>query len=227
MLVALAGVVRHNDVRAWTALMALPKMTLRAHTRGGKGHRKRIENDTKQRLRNWLDGHRGQLWERSGRGKSQSSFADEAAAAARKHDRATNLLRETYLQKACSALVQAPPVEVTDDVVREMSAKHPSQRPGELSRLNSLRALAPAAALQAETEAVSKALLSFSRSSGAGPSGLRPQHLKEALAPGYRDEVLRHVTDVVNILARGKLQRASRSGCVVLRLLPFRSLVAA
>ena len=40
--------------------------------------------------------------------------------------------------------------------------------------------------------AVQKALSSFPRGSGAGPSGLRPLHLKEALAPGLRDEVLEH-----------------------------------
>ncbi len=67
LLAALAAVLRHNDLLAWAELLALPKMLLRSGGRGGKGHRRRAENETKQRCRNWLEGQRGQLWEREGR----------------------------------------------------------------------------------------------------------------------------------------------------------------
>jgi hypothetical protein len=48
MLTALAAVVQHNDTRAWTELVALPKMLLRRHGRGGKGNRRRVEAETKK-----------------------------------------------------------------------------------------------------------------------------------------------------------------------------------
>ena len=40
-------------------------------------------------------------------------------------------------------------------------------------------------------------------STGAGPSGLRPQHLRDALVPGLADEFSRKLTDVLNILVKG------------------------
>ena len=45
---------------------------------------------------------------------------------------------------------------------------------------------------------------SHPRNFAAGPSGLRPRHLREAQAPGLRDEVLRHLALVVHIWARGE-----------------------
>ena len=72
----------------------------------------------------------------------------------------------------------APPAEVTDEVLQEMRAKHPEARLGEQERLQSLRAIAPAAAYQADVEAMEKAMRAFPRGSAPGLAGLRPQHLK-------------------------------------------------
>ena len=94
--------------------------------------------------------------------------------------------------------MQAAPVEFTAEVLREMLSKHPRAREGEEERLLELRVVAAAAAAQVDAEAVAKALNSFPRSSAAGPSGLRPQHLKEAFVPGFRDEALRLSAGVVN-----------------------------
>ena len=113
------------------------------------------------------------------------------------------LCRHDLLQKGRSALVQTRPAEVTPDIVAEMSAKHPATRREETGRRGSLRSVAVAAAFQADVESVANARSSFSRSSGAGPSGFRAQHLKEALVPRARDEVLRHLTKVVNLMGSG------------------------
>ena len=40
--------------------------------------------------------------------------------------------------------------------------------------------------------------------SGGGPSGLKPIHLQNSLATEHRDEVLEHLTAIVNLLAKGK-----------------------
>jgi len=68
----------------------------------------------------------------------------------------------------------------------------------------SLRQAAASAALQVDAETAEKAVLGFARGPSAGPSGLRPQHVKDALVPGLRDEILRHITEVVNLLAQGR-----------------------
>ena len=207
LLTAMAGVVRHNDVRAWTELLALPKMVLCAEIRGGRRHQRRAEAETKQRCQRWLEGQRRELWNPRAMRRPPNASPDDAAAEARaqeqRHERTVELLRETLLQKASSALVQAPPLIVDDHVVQEMRTKHPQARADEHQRITSLREVATAAATSVDKETVSKALRTFSRGSGCGPSGLRPQHLKEALVPGLRDEIERHMMAVVNLLSRG------------------------
>ena len=84
-----------------------------------------------------------------------------------------------------------------------MESKHPLMRAEDAARLSELRAVASAAATHLDADAVANALSSFSRGSAGGSSGLRPQHLKEAVVLGLRDEVLRHLADVVNLTASG------------------------
>ncbi|MBM4023654.1 MAG: hypothetical protein FJ284_15705, partial [Planctomycetes bacterium] len=201
VLTALADVNAHNDDRAWADLFALPKLVLQASGRGGKAHSKRLESETKLRCRSWLEGHRSKLeGPRAGRTRRGEQRAEDER---RVHERVAEFLREGLLHRGCAALLQTPPAEVTEAVVREMSAKHPPAREGEQTRRAALRPVSAAAAAQADGEAVLKALNSFPRLSGAGPSGLRPQHLKEALVPGLRDEVIRQLTLLVNRLAKG------------------------
>lgn len=49
-----------------------------------------------------------------------------------------------------------------------------------------------------------RAIRSFHKLSGGGPSALRPLHLQEALTPDSRDEVLQHLTSMVSLLGRGE-----------------------
>ena len=204
ILTALAAVVRHNDLRAWTELLALPKMVLRAHVRGGCNHQRRAVAETRQRCQRWLEGQRQELWRGadSRRGAQWQSSSEDLQA--RRHERTLELLQEQLLHRATCALTQAPPAPVDSRVVDEMRAKHPEARAGERDRIGALREVATAAATKADRATVAKALSSFARGAAAGPSGLRPQHLKEALEPGLRDEVLRHLVEVVNLLARGR-----------------------
>eukprot|EP00969_Alexandrium_andersonii_P008592 374953-Alexandrium_andersonii.AAC.1 len=68
-----------------------------------------------------------------------------------------------------------------------MRRKHPrSPQPVDTS---SLPAVHPAAAPQLDAAAVEKEVRAFPRGSAPGPSGLRPQHLKDALhSTAHRDE---------------------------------------
>ena len=106
--------------------------------------------------------------------------------------------------KACSALVQEPPVAVTPEVVSDMKAKHPDPSVHENLRLIGLRPVSVNASPPLTTSDIKDAIRSFPRGLAAGPSGLRPQHLKDALVPGWRDEVVRHVADLTNLLSQGR-----------------------
>ena len=50
-----------------------------------------------------------------------------------------------------------------------------------------------------------KALTSFASTSGAGPSGLRPSHLQEALRYSSGDQMLRLISEVVQMMLRGEI----------------------
>lgn len=52
-------------------------------------------------------------------------------------------------------------------------------------------------------EQVEEAMRSFNRGSGGGPTGLRPQHLKDAMVPGWRDELVRQTTQLINLMLSG------------------------
>ena len=118
--------------------------------------------------------------------------------------RVRDLLQEELLQQASAALASEPPVEVTTAVIAEIQQKLPRARGGEAERLAQLPPVAAAAALRVQAEELEKAIRSFNRGSGAGPTGLRPQHIKEAIVPGWRDEVLRLTTQFVNLLLSGE-----------------------
>ena len=83
-----------------------------------------------------------------------------------------------------------------------MKNKHPEARQHpDLSSLGpASRGLVPAV----HADDVAAALKTFNKHSGAGPSGLRPYHLRQALVPAYSDQVLDHLTGMVNLLVRGE-----------------------
>ena len=79
-----------------------------------------------------------------------------------------------------------------------MENKHPAPRDEDMAQRPHLRVVSGAAVLQMDTETVGKSVRSFARGSAGGPSGLKPQHLKDALVPGWRDVVLRQLTAVAS-----------------------------
>lgn len=198
---AIAQVVTHNDIRAWIELFMLPKCVLRASPRGGKRHRKRLDAQTKDLCRSWIEGQRAELWQKpSGRQTGQV----EKPSQRQRNDRATAMVQENLFSKACSALTNEPPAEVTREVVNEMRSKHPTARAEDRVRMSTLRHVSSAAAGQVDEDLVKKAIKDFPRGSSGGPSGLKPQHLKDALVAGWADEVARQATSLTNLLARGQ-----------------------
>ena len=110
---------------------------------------------------------------------------------------------EGELSRACAALVSPPLLDNTTDVVSKLQAKHPRAAPARPA-LVALGLPALAAVPELAVEDVIQAIRSFSRGSGAGPTGLRGDHLREALASPHGDEMAVQLADVVKLLVRGE-----------------------
>ena len=179
---ALAAAVFYNSVEAWTELEMLPKCVLCTPPRGGRAHANRAAAFCEDRLSRWLAGERGTLWE------DLSAPGDRKKGSATKkqrHTRALALAREGFDRKACAALCSEPPVDPSAAVRDALLDLHPRKPPMEHQSPRELPA-PPSFA----TDAVEAALRSFPRDSAAGPTGLRAQHLLEALTPGHATVVL-------------------------------------
>ena len=104
--------------------------------------------------------------------------------------------------KACSVLNGQAPVAPTREVVDEMRTKHPAA--SQPISWEALRPVHGAAAPILDDDLVRKAIKSFPKDSACGPCGLRPQHIRDAMVPGFEDELIRQLSALVNLLARGE-----------------------
>ena len=215
LIVALADVIAHRDVRSWTDLLTLPSLVLAAPSRGGRRHALRLDNDTRRRCLDWVNGIRADLWApdhgRRGRPRKDpvpdfdgDSLPDSVVS------RVSTLLQEGALRRACAALLQDPPVSPSGEVVSDLRALHPAPHADERASLGSLRRVASRAAPVAEVDQVRKAVHSFPSTSGAGRSGLRPSHIRDAMRPASSDLLLRLLTEVVNLLLQGEVPESVR-----------------
>ena len=200
LTVAIADVCQHNDLKAWIQLLSLPKMVLRASNRGGKKNKKKTDTFTRDRCNAWLEGRRSFLWKPE---RSNRKFVDKKLDEPELEEKVSSLVQEMLYHKACSTLTNEPPVAVTPEVVSDMREKHPRARAGEDDRVSALRPVHGSAVQDFTQEEMEKAILSFPKDSAAGPSSMRPQHLKDALVPGLKDEVLGKLQQLVQLLARG------------------------
>ena len=98
----------------------------------------------------------------------------------------------------------------TDQVVADIEKKHPARRPSELAALAALRPVHERATARVSPETIKKAIGGFPKGSAAGNSGLRPQHLQDALAPGWQHEFLRQTAAVANQMLGGRVAESAR-----------------
>jgi len=121
-----------------------------------------------------------------------------------RHKQCDEHCRDGADSKACKVLYSQGLLNPAD-VLDEMTRKHPPapQYPN-LFRLGVANTgLVPSAGVGDSVAAIQ----SFNKHSGAGPSGMRPLHLKEALVPGYSDQVPGHLSSVGNLLTHGRAPR--------------------
>ena len=186
---ALAQVAGHNSLRAWRALLILPKTVLRPAPRGGARRREQAARFTQRCCARWLEGEREELWsEGPARRPKQASEQDEAAVLARRHARCISLAGEGELSRACAALVDPPLLAESTEVLNSLRAKHPHAspaRPGLQSQGPPSRRDVP----DISSAEVLKAVRGFRRGSAPGPTGLRGDHVREALSTAHADEV--------------------------------------
>ena len=76
--------------------------------------------------------------------------------------------------------------------------------------IEQLREVGPGAVTIVDPDMVRRALSNFSPTSGAGPSGLRPSHLQEALRHSSGDQTLRLVSEVLQLMLRGEVPEGIR-----------------
>ena len=204
---AAAKVVWLNSTQAWTEWTMLPKCVLMAPPRQGKSHKSETTSFIKQRCERWLAGERRELWAdgpgaNQKRQKPKSPSPDSQADIERRHQRCLELPADGQYFKAISALVSSGLVkrdEHSEKVIRE---KHPTaQKPPCLDDL-----VAPALSQVPEFDRplVKGMVKSFARGTAPGPSGLRAQHLKDAIRSTHGDEVAEQLLAICNLLAKGE-----------------------
>lgn len=200
-----ADTVFHNSEDKWLELLMLSKCVLCNPPRSGKSHKSQRVAFTRRRLESWLAGDRVALWDSlpqytPPRPKRASPQGDQNRRAAR----CIELCGEGGYSAACKALTKEPPLGHSNAVFSQLRDKHPANNPPNFSDLMGARGPAPSI----EGDTVEKAIRSFHRLSGAGPSGLKPLHLQHSLEGELRDEALQHITSLVQLLASGQAPRS-------------------
>jgi hypothetical protein len=193
---AIALVNETQSVEAWTQLMMLPKATLLAPPRGGKRHRAQAATYTLDRLACWQAGERATLWEDVTGKQSQKRQKPETSEDRRK--RAEALCREGFDRKACASLISNGILPESPDTRDALKKLHPAKSAPTCPVLSTLPA-----AEEIPLHVVEKVLKSFPLDSAPGPSGLRIQHLLEALTPATRTPLLEQITALSAALAQG------------------------
>lgn len=193
---AIALVNETQSAEAWTQLLMLPKTVLLAPPRGGKKHATQAAAFTLDRLACWQAGERATLWEDVAAKHSKKHQKTETPEDRRK--RAEALCREGFDRKACASLISSgilPESRTTRDEIKKL---HPQSSPPNCPELSSLPT-----AEDIPMQVVEKVLRSFPLDSAPGPSGLRVQHLLEALTPAARAPLLEQITALSATLAQG------------------------
>ncbi len=182
---------------AWAELICLAKAVLIPAPRSGKKHKRAQENYTRCLLQRWLDGDKDSLWASACRSTSKRTAPRNSDAA--RIARAIDLVEEGKDSQACKTLVSTGLAPDSADTRSALQAKHPAGTP-----VPPELASAPASLERFADKDVLAALRAFAKGSSPGPSGLRAQHLLDAVSGPHQAAALQMLTDVANLLAEGR-----------------------
>ncbi len=186
---ALAVAVAFNTAEAWQELAMLPGCVLRpppyTQNKNSKASQTAATNAyVLDRISQWQAGERLSLWEDTPRpqGRGAKTNRDEMD---KRLEMAEALCREGLDGKACRALESATLVAPSREAFVEMRRLHPpADVPQPSSQLNAPLPPVLSPAL------VDKILRQFPKGTRAGPSGLRVQHLVDAMSSSHKSFVL-------------------------------------
>ena len=116
-------------------------------------------------------------------------------------DRCLELARDGQFSKACQMLISRGIASSSAANIAAMREKHPSSM-GEID-LSSMDPTPNRIAPEITSETVEKTIRSFRRGTAPGRTALRAQHLLDGLRSAHNDEILVHLTKLVNLLASG------------------------
>ncbi|CAE8723859.1 unnamed protein product, partial [Polarella glacialis] len=184
--------------QSWTELFMFSKTCL-PQLPGGKTKFRRNLNMLIARLERWKSGERRVLWDDrpSNRQSKASQPPTEDHLARRRQETAIAYARQGMPGKAVSRLVDPPLAPDTPEVEQIMRSKFITPP---ASQMTSHRPLPPPANALCEAD-VGKAILSFQRGLGSGPSGARPDFLRQVIGEKADKPGLALITRFCNLLA--------------------------
>ena len=145
----------------------------------------------------WLDGPSVRQRRQSAKSKKPSNSLDNE----RQQQRCMQLAADGQYSKDTKALVSPGPLGRDEHTENVMKEKHPLAQGA--PDLSDLAAPSRAQVPEFDSTLVKKMLKSFSRGTAPGPTGLRAQHLKDAVRSAHGDEAIEQITSTCNLLARG------------------------
>jgi hypothetical protein len=206
-----------RSVEAVASLLLMPRFVLAPMTRGGKRHEAQTVRILQDRIAKWRAG----IWQsqtledvpRRKPKKPKESGLPEATERA-----VINAIKDKALSKACRILSTShlPPVKNAEEKLR---ALHP---PGPLPTLITLGGPVAPGNFDFDVEMIKGAIATFSGESGAGPSGLRPRHLRELVkAKRHGQALLEALAGFSSAMANGHFGQECMQLLTAARLVPL------
>ncbi|KAJ9461710.1 Retrotransposable element SLACS 132 kDa protein [Diplonema papillatum] len=197
-----------RDEDSFILLYLFPKVCLWKSRGSGKRHHKKRASEIRDRLVAWGEGEYTDLWQEAkraseaskvGKGRDAQDSEDEKIA------RATTLAKLGRFSQGNAALTAGGLAEDNDKTWRALEEKHPKAA----AAYENIDYGEGPGALKVEPELVLQAIRSFPRGSGAGPSSLRAQFVKDAVEAPDVEGAIAETKDLVNLLLSGEAPTAS------------------
>ncbi len=186
---------------AWIELSMFAKCVLRAEARGVRPAQAYAR--AKNRLERWINGERDSLWrevmKEDVRAKGKKKRTGGMTGKVREQ-RVNKLSSMGRARKAIQGLISPGVAADTSTVRSRLAAKFP----GRSIPISIVQGFLPAAA-GAEVEDFLKMVHSFDASAGAGPSGLKPQFIKELVGEGGDAPCVQALFDVTMLFVEGRV----------------------
>jgi hypothetical protein len=222
------GFLARRSKLAFQRLCLLAKSILCASPRGGKAHLRKLQTTVKQRMDRWRSGDLAGLWEEAlktqlcGRkqARSESVAADELDP--RVVERVITAAAEGALSKACQVLSQETKLADLDEATfLQLERLHPLGP--EVVVEPAPPCIHPFGEEGVTTKSLLRALKSFKPLTAPGPTGLRMNHIREALDASLTDRNvwLAALQDWVTTSASGQLPCWCAPDYCAARLVPL------